>query len=129
MTAPNPLSGTRPQTILAQTLNITPVAGTTMFFYHAGAIKILDFNVVPSTAGTAPAYTVKLQSYVTSTGTDILSTATTSLAAGAKAAVNTLASGATLTRPANEILAITFASLSGTQTPSLFTMNYVMLDT
>lgn len=128
MTQPNPLTGTRPQTVLAQTLNITPVAGTTMFFYHAGPIKILDFNVVPSTAGTTPAYTVKLQSYVTATGTDIMSTATSSLAAGAKAAVNTLATGATLTRPANEILAVTFSALSGTQTPSLFTMNYVMLD-
>lgn len=128
MTQPNPTSGTRPQTVLSQTLNITPVAGTTMFFYHAGAIKILDFNVVPSTAGTTPSYTVKLQSYVTSTGTDILSTATVSLAAGAKAAVNTLASGATLTRPANEILAVAFSALGGTQTPSLFTMNYVVLD-
>ena len=130
MSQPNPLPGTRPQTPLKMVLTLTPVSdGFRPFFYHREAIKIIDFTEFPVGAGTAPVHTTALQSYAVSTGTDITSKQSSSASAGVAFSAATLATGATLTRPANEMLGINITGSSGTQATSCtFTLTYVVLD-
>lgn len=125
MSQPNPSTGTRGSNYQTYVFFDTPSAKVVQFFYHKPAIRIVDFQASPVTAPTA-AYTTTLGSYAVTTQTDIMGKAQTNPAAGTQISLNTVTGS--LTRPANEILSITYSTVSGSPVLTMFTLTYVILD-